>query len=140
MSQPNTAHIWQRPGGHTSSVRWQTPTQSSSLSCIHCIFEFQSNNVFSPGYRYHGVEIVGYVFESTLRPFLLTDRSIDLYEVDLPPVSLIPGFKATRQKDYDKYYANIALSSGENQDFIFIAKDLHLATSAERHWLNSIPS
>jgi len=65
---------------------------------------------------------------------------IDLYGVNLPPVSSIPGLKAARQKDYDKYYANIALSSGENVDFIFIAKDLHLATSAEQRWLNSIPS
>jgi len=56
--------------------------------------------------------------------------------VVVSPVSSIPELKAMRQKDDDKYYANIALSPGENVGFIFITKDLHLATSTEQHWLN----
>ena len=99
----------------------------------------QVNNVFiSISYRCRGVEIVWYVREDLLQGCSIS--ILDLYGVDLPPVSSIPVLKITRQKDYDGSYTNIALSVGEKVDFVFIAKNLHLATSREQHWLDSIQS
>jgi hypothetical protein len=69
-----------------------------------------------------------------------TDGSIDLYGIDLPPVSLIPGLKATREKRYDGYYAYVFLSTAGEVDFKRIAKIRHLPTSSDQDWLETIES
>ena len=69
-----------------------------------------------------------------------TDGSIDLYGIDLPPVSSIPGLKATRGKAYDGYYAYVSLSTAGEVDFKRIAKIRHLPTSNDEDWLETIES
>ena len=69
-----------------------------------------------------------------------TDRSIDLYGIDLPPVSSIPGLKATREKRYDGYYAYLFLSTAGEVDFKRIAKIRQLPTSSDQDWLETIES
>ena len=69
-----------------------------------------------------------------------TDGSIDLYGIDLPPVSSIPGLKATREKDYDGYYAYVFLSSAGEVDFKRIAEIRHLLTSSDEDWSETIES
>ena len=56
----------------------------------------------------------------------------------MPPVSSIPGLKATREKGYDGYYADIFLS-GE-VEFRRIAKIRQLPTSIDQDWLETIES
>ena len=69
-----------------------------------------------------------------------TDGSIDLYGIDLAPVSSIPGLKATREKGYDGYYAHVSLSTAGEVDFKRIAKIRQLPTSNDQAWLETIES
>ena len=69
-----------------------------------------------------------------------TDGSTDLYGIDLPPVSSIPGLKATREKVYDGYYAYLFLSTAGEVDFKRIAEIRHLPTSSDQDWLETIES
>jgi hypothetical protein len=69
-----------------------------------------------------------------------TDGLIDLYGIDLPPVSSIPGLKATRKKGYDVYYAYLFLSTAGEVDFKRIAKIRQLPTSSDQDWLETIGS
>jgi len=48
----------------------------------------------------------------------------DLYGIDLPHVSSIPGVKLTRLKDYHKYHIDITAFTEESRKSI--VEDLHL--------------
>ena len=98
-------------------------------------------NVFDPlSYGSHGVEVVWYVLEApSIFPLCWFQRwSIDLYGIDLPPVSSIPGVKLTRQKNYDKYCIDIKALMGENKTSV--VEKLHLDLTSEHQWLDSIQS
>ena len=58
----------------------------------------------------------------------------------MPPVSSIPGLKATREKGYDGYYAYVFLSTAGEVDFKRIAKIRQLPTSSDQAWLETIES
>ena len=66
------------------------------------------------------------------------DQLLDLYGIDLPPVSSIPGVKLTRQKDYHKYCIDIKALTGDNKRSI--VENLHLDVTSDHQWLDSIQS
>ena len=63
-----------------------------------------------------------------------------MYGIDLPPVSSVPGLKATREKSYDGYYAYVFLSTAGEGDFKRIAKIRQLPTSSDQDWSETIES
>ena len=63
-----------------------------------------------------------------------------MYGIDLPPVSAIPGLKATRKKAYDGYYAYVFLSTAGELDFKRIAEIHQLPTGSDQDWLETIES
>jgi hypothetical protein len=63
---------------------------------------------------------------------------LDLYGIDLPPVSSVPGMKFTRQKDYHKYYIDITASTAGTEKSI--VENIPLDATSGHQWLDSIPS